>query len=140
MISDARGVPLVVRVTGANVYDSVGLLPLVDVLLKIRRRRGGRLYKPRELLGDRAYGTNAALAGLRARGIRPLLSRRHTARGSGLGRRRYVIERTLSWFNFHRRLRVCYERTGESFEAFHDLAATLICFGKLKPKPKRGGF
>jgi len=133
VISDAAGVPLVVFVTGANVFDSVGLLPLVDALPKLRPRRGGRRrrYKPRALLGDRAYGTNAAVAGLRARGIRPLLSRRHTPHGSGLGKRRYVIERTLAWFNFHRRLRLCYERTGESFQALHHLAAALICHGKL---------
>lgn len=130
--------PLVVRVTGANVYDSLALLPLVDALPRVRDRRGvRRRYQPRELLGDRAYGARALMEALRDRGIRPRLSPRKQARGSGLGRRRYVIERTLAWFNFHRRLRVCYERTGESFQAFHDLAATLICFGKLEKHGQR---
>ena len=141
VISDACGVPLVVRVTGANVYDSLALLPLVDALPRVRRRRGARRrYKPRELLGDRAYGARALMTGLRRRGIRPLLSPRKQSRGSGLGKRRYVIERTLAWFNFHRRLRVCYERTGESFAAFHDLAAALICFGRLRQNARARGF
>lgn len=131
MISDAQGVPLVVWTTPANVYDSQGLLPLVRAIPAVRSRRGPRRRRPRELLGDRAYGSRALAQALREMRITPRLSPRKRARGSGLGQRRYVIERTLAWFNFHRRLRVCYERTGESFQAFHHLAAALICFGKL---------
>ena len=51
--------------------------------------------------------------------------------GTGLGRIRWVVEAVLSWFNNHRRLRMCYERTGAHFLAFHQLAAALICFKKL---------
>ncbi|MEM7577401.1 MAG: hypothetical protein AAF328_07975 [Planctomycetota bacterium] len=51
--------------------------------------------------------------------------------GSGLGVIRYVVERTSSWFNHFRRLRQCNERWGTHFQAFHDLAATLICHQRL---------
>src|SRR5262249_47246537 len=47
--------------------------------------------------------------------------------GSGLGKTRYVVERTLAWFPNYRRLIVCYEKTGAHFQAFHVLAACVMC-------------
>jgi transposase len=38
-----------------------------------------------------------------------------------------VIERTLAWFARFRRLTVRYERRADILEAFHHLAAALIC-------------
>lgn len=49
-----------------------------------------------------------------------------TEHGSGLGKTRYVVERTLSWMGNFRRLKLCYERFGEHFQAFHERAACLI--------------
>jgi len=43
-----------------------------------------------------------------------------------------VVERTLAWFGNFRRLKLCYERTGEHFQAFHDLAASVICARKYQ--------
>ena len=45
-----------------------------------------------------------------------------------LGRHRWVVERTLAWFSRFRRLTVRYERRIDIFEAFHHLAAALICW------------
>jgi hypothetical protein len=42
-----------------------------------------------------------------------------------LGKTRWVVEGSLSWFNNYRRLRLCYERMGIHFQAFHELAAAL---------------
>ena len=44
---------------------------------------------------------------------------------------RWVVEAALSWFNNHRRLRMCSEKTGAHFLAFHQLAAAMIYFNKL---------
>jgi transposase len=38
-----------------------------------------------------------------------------------------VIECTLAWFSRFRRLTIRYERRTDIFEAFHHLAAALIC-------------
>jgi transposase len=51
--------------------------------------------------------------------------------GSGLGKFRFVVERTLSWFSQKRRIKHCYERSGEHLQALHDLAAAVICSKKL---------
>lgn len=50
------------------------------------------------------------------RGIVPLLARRRTAHGSGLGHRRWVIEPTFAWLNEFRRLRVRYDKRAEIHE------------------------
>jgi transposase len=42
--------------------------------------------------------------------------------------RRWVVERTLSWFNRYRKLPVSFEKTEESYIALLSLAAALICW------------
>jgi hypothetical protein len=107
-------------------------LPLLDACPPLHGRRGRPRRRPRELLGDRAYGSLANRVRCAVRNVVPLLAAPRDPHGSGLGRRRYVVERTLAWFAGHRRLRLCYERWGTHFQAFHDLAAALICAKRLR--------
>lgn len=99
---------------------------------KIPRPRGRSRHKPDAALNDRVYGTPKNIAACRARRILPLLAKVGTGHGSGLGTTRWVVESCLSWFGQHRRLKLCSERSGQHFQAFHDLAAALICARKLK--------
>lgn len=93
--------------------------------------RGRPRFRPAAYLGDRGYGWAVNILETTRRGVVPQLARpQDPAHGSGLGRLRYVVERTLAWFGHFRRLRFCYEKCGEFLQAFHDLAATLICFKK----------
>jgi len=130
---------LVVETGPANQPDGKRAVALLDKLPAVAGRRGRPRRKPKVFQGDAAYGTEANIREVVKRGIRPLLSpygnskRQH---GSGLGKTRYVIERTLSWFGNFRRLKFCYERTGEHFQAFHELAASLICLNRLSTKRK----
>lgn len=129
MITDADGVPLVVRTTPANVRDEQPAIELLKSIPPIRQPRGRPRCKPDAFMGDRGYGFPWVIAAVMAMNIVSLLDPRGSEHGSGLGKQRYVVERTLSWFGNYRRIKVCYERTGAHFQAFHDLAATLICFG-----------
>ncbi|HLL91047.1 MAG TPA: transposase [Tepidisphaeraceae bacterium] len=52
-------------------------------------------------------------------------------RGSGLGRARWVAGAAMAWLGNFRRLRACYERTGVTWQALHELAASMICLKKL---------
>jgi Transposase DDE domain len=45
-----------------------------------------------------------------------------------LGRYRWAVERTLSWINRFRRLKVRYERRDDIHQAFLDLGCALICW------------
>lgn len=132
MLTDAHGIPLVVKTTPANVHDSQPAMELLEQMPHIAGRRGRPREKPDVVLGDRAYGTSANIEACRDCGILPLLAQIGTDHGSGLGVLRYVVESCLSWFSNFRRLKLCYERTGEHFQAFHDLGAALICAKKLE--------
>jgi transposase len=122
----------VVRITPANVHDSQPAMALIDAMPKIPGPRGRPRDKPDVALGDRAYGTPENIAACRRRRILPLLAQIGTEHGSGLGVLRWVVESCLAWFGHCRRLKLCYEKTGEHFQAFHDLAAVLICARKLR--------
>jgi transposase len=63
----------------------------------------------------------------RLRPVKPIIARRATEHGSGLGTLRWVVERTFAWLHQFRRLRVRWERRPELHEAFMHLACALIC-------------
>jgi hypothetical protein len=49
-----------------------------------------------------------------------------------------VVERTLSWLNRFRRLKVRYERRADIHQAFLSLGCALICWRAVATKQKRG--
>jgi len=105
LICDARGVPLAIRLTGANRNDSQEALALVDAIQPLHGKRGRQRQRPDCVLGDRGYDAAEIRRGLRTRHIVPLVAMRRTQRGSGLGRWRWVVERTFAWLNQLRRPR-----------------------------------
>jgi len=128
-VTDGCGTPLALITTPANVPDGTQALELLDAIPPIRGPRGRPRFRPDVFQGDHGYGWEENIAGTRSRGVKSALARpQDHEHGSGLGKTRYVVEAALSWFNNHRRLRLCYERDGEHFHAFHQLAAALICF------------
>jgi transposase len=104
---------------------------LVDAIPPVRGKRGRPRRRPRRLLGDGAYHSRAHRRELRARGIGSQISRPKQPHGSGLGRQRWVVERTISWIHQYRRLRVRYERRADIHEAFLRIAGCLICLKLL---------
>lgn len=133
VITDAQGIPLNAIVTGANDHDVTQLLPLVDGIPPIAGKVGHPQRKPKTLQADRAYDSNAHRAALQQRGITPVIARRRTEHGSGLGVTRWVVERTNAWLHQFRRLRVRFERRADIHEAFLKLGCCLICWRSLKP-------
>jgi len=109
------------------------LLDLVDAMPAIGGRPGPPRRKPSSLQGDRGYDSERHRTELRQRGITPLLARRYQPHGSGLGRTRWVVERTLAWLHRFRRLNVRYERRPCVHEAFLTLACALVCWYFVKP-------
>jgi len=97
---------------------------------------GAPRYKPKSVVGDAGYGFDHIIPKVVERRIRPLLAPRGKAghpvtHGSGLGRVRYVVERTIAWLANFRRINHCYERTGQAWQAFNELACCVICAGKF---------
>jgi transposase len=131
MVTDANGIPLAVRLTGANRHDITQLLPLVSDIPAIAGKVGRPLRRPASVLGDRAYDSEPHRQQLRRKGIQPILAKRCSDNGSGLGIYRWVVERSLSWLHQNRRLRIRYERRGDIHDAFMIIGCIKICWNHL---------
>jgi len=135
VLTEADGVPLVVQTTPANVPDQEQLPALLEARPAVQGPRGRPRRNPEAIIGDRAYGTKEMIAWVESQRIDSLLApRADDTHGSGLGVLRYVVERTLACFSHFRRLRLCYERWGKHFQAFHDLAAALLVCSRIKSR------
>jgi transposase len=134
VLTDRGGVPLVVHTGPANQNDEKRLEGLLRWLPVIPTKAG----TPRRVLAvlaDAAYGVAWLIALIAGLGYRPWLKPRGKAgrrHGSGLGTKRYVVERTMAWLDNDRRLRVCYERTWGSWQGFHELSACVFCAKRLQ--------
>jgi transposase len=137
LIRDGRGVPLAFRLTGANRNDSQEALALVDAIPPLQGERGDR-GGGRAVCWAIAATMPRRFGGLRARHIVPRLAMRRTAHGSGLGRWRWVVERTFAWLNQFRRLRVRYDKRADIHEAFLSLGCALICWQSLRKTSMTG--
>jgi transposase len=104
---------------------------LTDAIPPIRGRRGRPRRRPRELFADRGYDHDIYRRQLRARGITPRIARRGIAHGSGLGRQRWVVERSFAWLHAFKRLRTRYERRADIHLGLLQLACALICYRQL---------
>jgi IS5 family transposase len=112
----------------ANEHASRRFAPLIDAVPPIRQCAGRPRRRPAKLHADKGYDFARCRQAARAPGHRapdcPPWRGRRRAR---LGRHRWVIERTLAWFARFRRPTVRYERRLDIVQAFHLLAAALIC-------------
>jgi len=131
LITDGKGTPLACLVTAANRHDVTALLALVALLRPVGGRRGRPRRLPARLQGDQAYDSRGHAAILRWLGVRPVIARRGREHGSGLGKTRWVVERSLGWVRQYRRLRIRYEKRLDIHQAFLQLACILICHKTL---------
>jgi transposase len=135
-VVDRRGIPLVIRLSAANVHDSRLFEELVDGIPPIlgpRGRAGRPRKRPLKLHADKAYDIPRCRRHLRRRGIRCRIARKGVESSQKLGRHRWVVERTLAWFARYRRLAIRYERRDDVHLAFLHLASALVCFNFLPP-------
>ncbi|MGP8304492.1 IS5 family transposase [Streptomyces inhibens] len=133
MICDATGIPLAVTLTGGNRNDVTQLMPLLAAVPPIRGKRGRPRKRPKEIYADRGYDHDCYRRQVRAKGIKPLIARRGTDHGSGLGTKRWVVEQTIALLHWFGRLRIRWETRDDIHEAFLKLACSLICWRRLQP-------
>jgi transposase len=74
---------------------------------------------------------------LRSRRIISRIARRRIESSQRLGRHRWVVERTLSWLNRFRRLKVRYERRADIHHALLSLGCALICWKQVQAEGDR---
>jgi transposase len=131
LICDGNGIPLAISLTGSNRNDVTQLLPLVDGVGPIAGKVGRPRRRPDRIVADRGYDHDKYRRELWKRGVKPLIARRSTSHGSGLGRQRWVVERTFAHLHNLRRLRIRYERSAELHLAFMLLGCAVVCQRQL---------
>ncbi|WP_412544357.1 IS5 family transposase [Longispora sp. K20-0274] len=131
VITDAGGVPLAVSLTGGNRNDVTQLMPLIQAIPPVRGKPGRPRSRPGRILADRGYDHDKYRRLVWAKGIKPVIARRGTTHGTGLGAQRWVVEQTIALLHGFRRLRVRWEIRDDIHEAFMTLACAIICWRRL---------
>jgi putative transposase len=129
LLVDGVGAPLSLIVSGANRHDVKLLDGTLDGIV-IRRPKPTR-RKPQHLCADKAYQGQPAQAIMRERGYTPHVRQirdETRAKRRGQPARRWVVERSHSWFNRFRKLLVRYEKKEANYLALAHCAAAMICF------------
>lgn len=128
ILVDTLGLILAVVVTAASVQDSDGAKRLLGIL----RRKFSRL---RLIWADQAYAGQlvAWVKALRVRGrVRLEIVKRSTCPHSfQVSPKRWIVERTLGWFNRYRRLSKDYELLPQTSEAMIRVAMIHLMIRRL---------
>ncbi len=86
------------------------------------------------MLGDRGYDHDKYRRLVWNLGVKPLITRRGTEHGSGLGAQHWVVERAFAHLHWFRRLRIRWEIRDDIHEAFLSLGS----IGRHSPAPMPG--
>jgi transposase len=127
-VVDRQGIPLAILLTAANVNETTMLEATIDAIRPIKSPCGRPRKRPDKLHADKGYASKKNRAALRKRGIAARIARKGVESKQKLGRHRWVIERTHSWLNRYKRLKVRYERRADIHEAFLKIGCALICW------------
>ena len=121
---DGRGVPLACAVTGANVPDTVLFKRLFMEAFAV-------IVRIRTVLADKGYDAEANRDLCRRSGAKPRIHMRGRPHGSGLGKRRWPVERSLAWVLLNKRLDRRWDRKGFIIEALLRGACIFTALSKL---------
>jgi transposase len=136
-VVDGQGIPLGLLVASAQRAE-IRLAHPTLATIGVPQRRGRPKTRPKELVADKGYDSQAFREWLRCRGIRPCIPHRRGKRPrrgpkpSVAGyRERWHVERAFAWMQSFRRVLVRYERLVAAYLAFVHLAGIVVCLRRL---------
>jgi transposase len=136
-VVDGRGTPLGLLVASAQRAE-IRLAEPTLAIVRVPQRIGRPKSRPKELVADKAYDSQAFRERLRCRGIRPCIPHRREkkprrGRKAELAgyRDRWHVERAFAWLQCFRRVLVRYERLMAVYLAFVQVAAGIVCLRRL---------
>lgn len=131
ILVDQRGVPLTVRVSGANIHDRWYIKELI--ISVVVPRPGGWQQK---LCADRAYNAHDIHQFVQKLGFEDRILRRRQ-RGqpppepsAPADSYRWIVERTLFWFSKRRSIRTRWSKKSENYLAFLLFATASIALDR----------
>lgn len=131
MLTDGAGVPLGVVVSGANTHDKCLVQPTFESIAIERPKPTRR--KPQHLCADKGYDYPDVRELVAAWGYTAHIKARGQEQADrqripGYRARRWVVERTHSWFNRFRRLLIRWEKKVANYVAFVHFACAWVTF------------
>lgn len=127
VLVDARGLPVSIESMPANPHESKLVQQLFDFMLSREM--------PQRVVGDKAYDSDALDEQLAQQGVELIAPHRRnrkpenvTQDGRALRRykRRWMVERTISWIQNFRRLCIRWEKSTMLFQGFLHLGCTCL--------------
>jgi transposase len=118
------GIPVACAATGANVNDTVLFERLFLMAFAVVAKIG-------TVFADKGYDAEGNRETCRAFGAEPQLHKRGRPRGSGLGKRRWPVERSNAWLLENRRLALRYDRKGFIVQSLLQAACLFLVAGRL---------
>jgi transposase len=135
VLVDGQGTPLGAHLDSASPAE-VKLLETTLATVRVARAHhpGRRRNRPDRLILDRGYDSNKLRRRLAGRGIEPIIpatsnhpnATHQDGRKLRRYRRRWIVERTLSWLFMFRRVLVRFDRKVTSYAGFFHLACALL--------------
>lgn len=118
------GIPVACIATAANINDTVLFERLFLMAYAV-------LARIRTVFADKGYDAEPHRALCRAFGVKPCLHKRGRSHGSGLGKRRWPVERSNAWILENRRLALRYDRLGVIIQSLLQAACIFLVAGRL---------
>ena len=118
------GVPVACAATGANVNDTVLFERLFLTAFAVTARIA-------TVFADKGYDAEANRDLCRTLGAEPQLHKRGRPHGSGLGKRRWPVERSNAWLLENKRLALRYDRLGFIVQSLLQAACLFLVAGRL---------
>jgi len=128
ILVDGRGAPLAVVVSGAQAHDKTCAVQVLDSVVVPRPKS---LYRVHHLCGDKAYDAADIRQAAAERQYQVHISRRgisvdEISKKKHQPARRWVVERTLSWQNDFRSLRIRWAKNPDNWLALIHFASALV--------------
>jgi hypothetical protein len=124
-VVDANGIPLGAMTAPANRHDSLLLGETLDTLEVV-----GSLPEQMSVHLDRGYDSETTREKLRARGLIAEISRKGKSAPLA-ATRRWIVERTNSWHNVHKKLVWCTERRERVIDFWMTFSSVIIIVRRL---------
>jgi IS5 family transposase len=125
VVVDGRGIPLGTVTAPANHHDLPLLAPTLDVAKAL-----GMVAEGATVHLDRGYDSELTRAHLLERGLLAEISRK--GRPAPLNAtKRWIVERTNSWHNAHKKLLWCTERRGRVVDFWVALSDVVVIVRRL---------
>jgi transposase len=121
---DGDGVPVACAATAANVNDTLVFERLFLAAFAV-------VARIRAVFADKGYDAERHRDLCRSFGALPRIHRRGRPRGSGLGKHRWPVERSLAWVLENRRLALRYDRLAFVVHSLLRAACIFLVAGRL---------